>query len=151
MQRCFSPLYSHLVEHLIKKEVRAWELVPLHTHILTIHPPSYPRLETCLSLREQIDRTLLIVNLKPEGRLCYFSFLPCRYRVETCSQLASPLHLIPIMATSEVVTVPVIKGVSDGDELVWPTDPRYGKADTSVYRKKLAIHWIQSIGAQEIG
>lgn len=55
------------------------------------------------------------------------------------------------MPSSDDIILPIEKGFSDGDKSVWPQDPRYNEADPGTYQKKLAMQWIQSSGAQEIG
>lgn len=49
------------------------------------------------------------------------------------------------------VVVPVDGISSDGDEDVWPTHPRFERADANVYLKKLATMWMQHLGEHEKG
>ena len=50
-----------------------------------------------------------------------------------------------------MIKVPIDSTFSDGNRDVWPNDPRYRKADPSVYLEKLARMWMKQRGELKPG
>lgn len=63
----------------------------------------------------------------------------------------APPQTSPTASAAGMIVLPIEKGFSDGDKSVWPTDSSYGTIEPVVYLKKLAMKWIESSNAQEIG
>ena len=53
--------------------------------------------------------------------------------------------------SENVIIIPIDGSVSDGDKSTWPTEARFGMPNDSSYREKLAMLWLQKIGAYEEG
>ncbi|KAL2003330.1 hypothetical protein VTN02DRAFT_4240 [Thermoascus thermophilus] len=66
-----------------------------------------------------------------------------------------PLHGTPADLSSaddvQWIEVPINRSFSDGDKSTWPTDPKYGRPDDSLYREKLAKMWLQKRDEYEPG
>lgn len=53
--------------------------------------------------------------------------------------------------SENVIIIPIGECISDGDKYTWPTEARFGMPDDSSYREKLAMLWMQKLGAFEEG
>ncbi|QRD82744.1 hypothetical protein F9C07_2328 [Aspergillus flavus] len=51
--------------------------------------------------------------------------------------------------SENVIIIPIGECISDGDKYTWPTEARFGMPDDSSYREKLAMLWMQKLGAFE--
>lgn len=101
-----------------------------------------------LSLRKLVDKALLF---RLSSSLRAFSLPSVLIWSRThCCKMAPP-QTSPISSLAGMTILPIEKGFSDGDKSTWPTDSRYGTIEPVVYLKKLAMQWIQSSGAQEMG
>jgi hypothetical protein len=78
-----------------------------------------------------------------------------RWREDLIKHRASDMKMPPATASTDhsstseddtVIKVPINSTFSDGNPDVWPTDPRYRKADPSLYLDKLARMWMKQRG-----